>query len=116
VARKQTATQAKNKPAKTEAEESGERTRKRERTRSASDGARRRSSGGTREAPRKGTKSRNPIIRYFQDTREELRKVSWPTQDETIRLSVIVLGTTVAFAIFLGLLDLLFQQLVGLLV
>jgi preprotein translocase subunit SecE len=114
VARKQAATQVKDKPAKAEAEEGSERTR--ERSRSASGGARRRSSGGTREAPRKGTKSRNPIIRYFQDTREELRKVSWPTQDETIRLSVIVLGTTVAFAIFLGLLDLLFQQLVGLLV
>jgi preprotein translocase subunit SecE len=107
VARKQAATQVKDKPAKAEAEEGSERTRER---------ARRRSASGGREAPRKGTKSRNPIIRYFQDTREELRKVSWPTQDETIRLSVIVLGTTVAFAIFLGLLDLLFQQLVGLLV
>jgi preprotein translocase subunit SecE len=114
VARKQAATQVKDKSAKAEGQEGSKRTR--DRSRSASDSARRRSSGGTREAPRKGTKSRNPIIRYFQDTREELRKVSWPTQDETIRLSVIVLGTTVAFAIFLGLLDLLFQQLVGLLV
>jgi preprotein translocase subunit SecE len=114
VARKQAATQVKEKPAKAEVEENGERTR--ERTRPAAGGARKRSASNTREVPHKGAKSRNPIIRYFQDTREELRKVSWPTQDETIRLSVIVLGTTVAFAIFLGLLDLLFQQLVGLLV
>jgi preprotein translocase subunit SecE len=110
VARKQEATQVKDKPADAKAEGRSERAR------SASSSARRRSSSGGREAPRKGSKSRNPIIRYFQDTREELRKVSWPTQDETIRLSVIVLGTTAAFAIFLGLLDLLFQQLVGLLV
>jgi preprotein translocase subunit SecE len=110
VARKQAATQVKDKSAKAEVEKG------RERTRPASGGAQRRSASSGREAPRKGAKSRNPIIRYFQDTREELRKVSWPTQDETIRLSVIVLGTTVAFAIFLGLLDLLFQQLVGLLV
>jgi preprotein translocase subunit SecE len=112
VARKQAATPVKDKPEKSEKEPRSTRSRER----SASGGARRRSSGSGREAPRKGAKSHNPVIRYFQDTREELRKVSWPTQDETIRLSVIVLGTTAAFALFLGLLDLLFQQLVGLLV
>jgi preprotein translocase subunit SecE len=109
VARRQAA-QVKEKPEKSEKEQ------RRERDRSASGGARRRSSSSRREVSRKGAKSGNPIIRYFQDTSEELRKVSWPTQEETIRLSVIVLGTTTAFAVFLGLLDLLFQQLVGLLV
>jgi preprotein translocase subunit SecE len=115
VARKQAATQVKDKPEKIDEKEPRS-DRSRERSRPASSGARRQSSGSGRETPRKSAKSRNAIIRYFQDTREELRKVSWPTQDETIRLSVIVLGTTAAFAIFLGLLDLLFQQLVGLLV
>ena len=67
------------------------------------------------DAPRKGSKSSNAIIRYFQETRDELRKVSWPDRDETIRLTLIVLGTTLAFAIFLGSLDFLFQRLAGLL-
>jgi preprotein translocase subunit SecE len=68
------------------------------------------------EAPRKSAKSKNKIIRYFQDTREELRKVSWPSRQDTIRLTLIVLAGTAIFAIFLGLFDLLFQQLAGLLV
>jgi preprotein translocase subunit SecE len=110
VARKQASAQVKDQS------EQSEKQSRSSRSRSSSGSARRRSSGSGREAAHKGTKSRNPIIRYFQDTREELRKVSWPTQDETIRLSVIVLGTTAAFAVFLGLLDLLFQRLVGLLV
>jgi preprotein translocase subunit SecE len=67
-------------------------------------------------APRKSAKSSNKVIRYFQDTRDELRKVSWPSRQDTIRLTLIVLAGTTIFAIFLGLFDLLFQQLAGLLV
>ena len=66
--------------------------------------------------PEKGTKSRNALVRYFQETREELRKVSWPPREETWRLTLIVLGTTTASMLFLGLMDFLFQKLSGLLV
>ena len=65
---------------------------------------------------RKSSKSNIGIIRYFQDTREELRKVTWPDREEITRLTLIVLSTTVAFAAFLGLMDLIFQRLAGLLV
>lgn len=68
------------------------------------------------EAPRKSAQSRNAVVRYFQDTRDELRKVTWPTRQEVVRLTLIVLGTTLAFAILLGILDLLFRQLAALLV
>lgn len=71
---------------------------------------------GRRVAPRKGAKSGNRVIRYFQDTGDELRKVTWPTRRQALRLTLIVLGTTLAFMIFLGLLDLLFHQLASLLV
>lgn len=56
------------------------------------------------------------MIRYFQDTASELRKVAWPSRQQTLRLTLIVLGTMAVFTIFLGLLDLLFRQLAGLLV
>lgn len=65
---------------------------------------------------RKSSKSENRIIRYFQDTREELRKVAWPDREEVIRLTLIVLGVTVVFSIFLGTLDFVFQRLASLLV
>jgi len=68
------------------------------------------------ETPRKSSKSNIGIIRYFQDTRDELRKVTWPDREEITRLTAIVLSTTVAFAAFLGTLDFIFQRLAGLLV
>jgi preprotein translocase subunit SecE len=95
-----------------------EETRAREKTdtrRDRSADSKRRPSG-KRAGQRKGTKSRNPVIRYFQETGEELRKVTWPTRQQTIRLTLIVLGAMVAFIVFLGLLDMLFQQLASLLV
>ncbi len=76
----------------------------------------RRPVGKRQDVVRKSPKSQNKIIRYFQETREELRKVAWPTRQEAVRLTLIVLGATLAFAIIFGLLDLLFQQLAGLLV
>ena len=48
----------------------------------------------------------NAIVRYFKETRAEIRKVSWPTREEATNLTVIVLGVTVAMAIFLGAVDL----------
>lgn len=65
---------------------------------------------------RRSSRSDNPLIRYFQETAAELRKVAWPSRETTFRLTMIVLGTTVVFAIFLGGLDVLFQRLAALLI
>jgi preprotein translocase subunit SecE len=69
-----------------------------------------------RDVARKSARSSNAIIRYFQETGDELRKVSWPTREQSIRLSVIVLASTAAAALFLGLLDEIFRFLSRLLV
>ena len=66
----------------------------------------------TEQAP----KPDNAIVRYFKDTRGELRKVSWPTRKQATNLTLIVLGVTVAMAIFLGACDLLFSTLIRLIV
>ena len=58
-------------------------------------------------------KQPNAIIRYFQETRAELRKVTWPTRDEARNLTMIIVAVTVTMAIFLGLLDFIFQEIVG---
>jgi preprotein translocase subunit SecE len=70
----------------------------------------------SRPESRQSSKSNIGVIRYFQDTREELRKVTWPDREEITRLTVIVLSTTIASAAFLGILDFVFQRLAGLLV
>ncbi len=67
-------------------------------------------------ASKKGKKKENRIVKYLKETRAELRKVNWPTREEAIRLTGIVLATTVAFALFLGLVDYLLSKVFALLI
>jgi preprotein translocase subunit SecE len=67
-------------------------------------------------AAQAGPKPDNRLVRYFKETRAELRKVSWPTRKQATNLTLIVLAVTVAMAIFLGAADLLFVKLLGLIV
>ncbi len=62
------------------------------------------------------SKKGNPIVQYLKETRAELRKVTWPTRDETVNLTVVVLVVTLGMAAFLGVLDYVFSKLVALLV
>lgn len=55
------------------------------------------------------TRNENAMVRYFKETRAELRKVTWPTREETRMLTTIIVIVTITMAIFLGLLDYLFQ-------
>jgi preprotein translocase subunit SecE len=67
--------------------------------------AKSKSSAATTPTP----KEDNAIVKYFKETRAELRKVTWPTRDETKNLTFIVVGVTVVMAVFLGMLDYIFQ-------
>lgn len=48
---------------------------------------------------------------YFEGVRDELDKVVWPTREELIRLSRIVIMVTLACAAILGLFSFLFTEL-----
>lgn len=52
----------------------------------------------------------NSVARYLKETRGELRKVTWPTRDESQRLTIIVIAVTIAFALFLWVFDFLFSN------
>ena len=47
----------------------------------------------------------NLIVTYLKDVRAELSKVSWPTRQQTINYTFVVIGISLALAIFLGILD-----------
>ncbi len=64
-----------------------------------------------REAPRE-----NRIMQYIRETRAELRKVVWPTRQEAINLTAIVVGTIVVMSAFFGVVDYLLTQLFRLLI
>jgi len=55
------------------------------------------------------------IVRYFQEARAELARVTWPTREQVIESTQAVLIFTVASMIVLGLYDLVFRFLIGLL-
>lgn len=55
----------------------------------------------------------NAIVRYWRETRTELRQTHWPSRQETMRLSQIVLGVTLAMGMFLWLMDILFSWWLG---
>jgi preprotein translocase subunit SecE len=54
-------------------------------------------------------------VRYFKDTRAELAKVTWPTREEGIRLTTVVLVVTTIAAIALFGIDSIFSLIVALL-
>jgi len=68
--------------------------------------------GSVKKAPesKKVSKPANPIARYLRETRGELRKVTWPTREESWRLTTIVLGVSVLMAIFLWVFDSAFSN------
>jgi preprotein translocase subunit SecE len=61
-------------------------------------------------------KKDNVIIRYLKETRAELRKVSWPTRQEALNLTLIVVAFTVFMAALLGIIDYIFALVFGLII
>jgi preprotein translocase subunit SecE len=55
----------------------------------------------------------NKIINFLKEVRLEMKKVNWPTRQETIRKTLIVIGISVAVAVFLGGLDFIFTTLLN---
>lgn len=53
-------------------------------------------------------KKENPVqwlFRYVKESREELKKVTWPSKQETTKYSLIVIGISLVVAGFFGGLD-----------
>jgi preprotein translocase subunit SecE len=47
------------------------------------------------------------LTKFLKEVRVELKKVSWPSRQETIKYTLIVIGVSLAVAVFLGGLDFL---------
>jgi len=58
------------------------------------------------EAPSKTEKSAvNPIILFLRDVKKELERTVWPTRDELIKFTVVVMLTIVIVAVYLYISD-----------
>lgn len=51
---------------------------------------------------------------FLNEAKQELKKVTWPTRQQTMTSTWVVLAVTFVLAIFLGLVDLVFSKFIGL--
>jgi preprotein translocase subunit SecE len=47
---------------------------------------------------------------FFRDTAGEMKKVTWPTRNEVVGTTVVVIVATIVFALFLWVCDLAFYK------
>ena len=64
----------------------------------------------SRNAPSSWAERRDAVARGLRDTRSELRKVTWPTRQETINLTLVVIALSVVLGLILGGVDLLVSE------
>jgi preprotein translocase subunit SecE len=50
-------------------------------------------------------------ITFFGEVRDELKKVVWPSRQETTRLTLVVITVSLLVGLFLGGLDFMFTKL-----
>ena len=66
---------------------------------------------GTIDIPRKGFYCMKtvsiPPVRFIQEVITELKKVTWPTRQETIKLTMVVVTVSAGIGLFVGGLDIL---------
>jgi len=51
---------------------------------------------------------------FFTETKQELNRVNWPSKDELIQSTWLVIVVTMILAVFIGALDMVFSYLVRL--
>ena len=45
------------------------------------------------------------LTKYLRDSKEELSKVSWPSKEQTVNSTILVVAVSIAIAAFLGSID-----------
>ena len=50
-------------------------------------------------------------LRFVTEAAAELRRVTWPTRQETMRLTIMVIAVAGAVGVFLGIIDVVFSRL-----
>ena len=53
------------------------------------------------------------LTTFFKETKTELRKVSWPTREQTVQYTLVVIGVSAVVMVFLGGLDYLFSYVLN---
>ena len=55
----------------------------------------------------------NRFTKYFREVRAEVRKVTWPSREEVLRLSAIVIVVMILMSAFMAIIDFAFSRLMA---
>ncbi|OGK17587.1 preprotein translocase subunit SecE [Candidatus Roizmanbacteria bacterium RIFCSPHIGHO2_01_FULL_39_12c] len=55
-------------------------------------------------------KKRLPTPAFTRDIIDELKKVTWPTRKETVKLTMIVIGISLLTGFYIGIIDILLTK------
>ena len=55
----------------------------------------------------------NKVVGFFNDIKLEMSKVSWPTRDELIGSTIVVIISLAILAIFIGICDVVLSKFVN---
>ena len=58
----------------------------------------------------------NKATKFLKEVQAELKKVTWPTQEQALRLTGIVVGVSLVVGLYIGVLDYALTEIVGLIV
>lgn len=56
--------------------------------------------------------SQNQITTYLKEVQIEMSKVNWPTRNQALRLTLIVISASLLAGVFIGGLDFVFAKLI----
>ena len=56
------------------------------------------------------------ISRYLKEVRSELLKVRWPSKQETVKMTMIVVSVSAGVGLLISVLDLVFTRLLGVII
>ena len=71
------------------------------------------SRGGKKSGPKK---QRVTVSQFLTEVRAEMKKVTWPTRDEVVSYTIVVLVTTVLIGGLVYFADILFTKLVDIII
>ena len=52
----------------------------------------------------------NNVVEFVRETRSELKKVTWPTREEVVGTTAVVLGAVIFFGLYLWVCDIAFYE------
>jgi len=55
----------------------------------------------------------NKIVKFLNEVKSELKKVSWSTRRELVNSTVVVIVSVVILAVFIGVCDLIWSNLIN---